>query len=285
MSPTLQNGQVVPTSIDAMLHGGGPAGMATGPQGLDISKLTPQQIAYLAKTDPQAYSRGVTDFAQTANAPVGVGPAFGQQVVADESAKDAVQNYNEMHKFATTSAPRNIGLLQSIDQLANKTLAGPGASKAMFVNGVLNTLGIPVGMDATQNYQIMSKNLNMLVGSQRMGAAGGGSDALQNLLQAANPNVKEMNAPALKEAAQELVAFNRMMMAKDKFLPNPNTTNPKDYAASETRFAQFNDPRLWQLEHAQDDNERMRILSLIPQSERTAILSKASQARKLGILD
>ena len=190
-----------------------------------------------------------------------------------------------MHTFATASAPRNIGLLQSIQQLADKTIVGPGSDKAQFINGVLNTIGITPGADQAQNYQIMSKNLNMLVGSQRMGAAGGGSDALQSLLQASNPNNKEMNGPALKEASEELIAWNRMMMAKDKAMPNPMSTSTQQYQQAETAFTQFSDPRLWQIEHAHDDRERARILSLIPASERPTFLKKAAAARQLGILN
>lgn len=204
---------------------------------------------------------------------------------AEESAKDAVENYNEVHKFSTVSAPRNIGLLQTIQQLADKTLVGPGASKLQFINGVLNTLHITPGADQAQNYQIMKKNLNMLVGSQRMGAGGGGTDALQALLEASNPNVAEMNSPAAKEAAEELIAYNRMMMAKDKALPNPTTTNTQNYQSAETKFAPFADPRLWQMEHAANDQERMRILSLMPESERSAFMQKAALARKNHLFD
>ena len=164
-------------------------------------------------------------------------------------------------------------------------MVGPGSDRAQFVNGVLNTLGITPGADQAQNYQIMSKNLNMLVGSQRMGASGGGSDALQALLTASNPNNKEMNGPALKEASEELIAWNRMMMAKDKSMPNPMSTSTQKFQEAETAFGQYSDPRLWQIEHAHDDTERARILSLIPTSERPAFLKKAGQARQLGILN
>lgn len=210
---------------------------------------------------------------------------LGMETTAKKSAEDAVQNYNEMHTFATASAPRNISLLQSIEQLADKTLVGPGASKIQFINGVLNTIGITPGADQAQNYQIMKKNLNMLVGAQRAGAPGGGSDAFQALLEAANPNVAEMNGPAAKEAAQELIAYNRMMMAKDKVMPNPMSTSPKEYQAAETKFAQFADPRLWQLEHASNDAERTRILSLMPPAERSSMIQKARAARQAGILN
>lgn len=213
------------------------------------------------------------------------GVKAGADTTAKGSAEDAVQSWNELHKFATNSAPRNIGLLQSIQQLADKTLVGPGSDKAQFVNGILNTLGITPGSDQAQNYQIMSKNLNMLVGSQRMGAQGGGSDALQNLLQAANPNNKEMNGPALKEAAEELIAYNRMQMAFDRALPNPAIAGSQASQAAETKFAALRDPRIWQLEHASDDKERIRILSLVPTADRAVLLDKVAQARKLRMLD
>ena len=226
----------------------------------------------VAPANPLAPAQG------TPTTPVGIGQSTAAQATATGTAKDAVEAYNELHNFATTSAPRNIGLLQSIYQLADKTLTGPGANKIQFVNGVLNTLGITPTADAAQNYQIMQKNLGMLVASQRMGARGGGSDALQTLLQASNPNVDSMNAPAAKEAAAELIAYNRMMIDKNRLAPNPNTTTPQAYAEFETKFAPFNDPRIWQMHHAENDKERKRLLSLIPAQDRLDFLHRAEVA-------
>jgi hypothetical protein len=246
-------------------------------------KTTPADLAAIdreiARVSPQVV--GPSKGLQT-------GPALGQAATADAlgtgTAKNAVQAYNDLHTQATTAAPRAIGLLQSIEQLADKTTAGAGANSIQFVNGVLQTLGLPIGKDSAQNFQLMSKNLNMLVGAQRSAAGGGGTDALQSLLEAANPNAKTMNAPALKEAAQELIAYQRMMIAKDRAAPNPNTTSPQAYADFETKFAPMSDPRLWQIEHAADDKERLRILSLMPASERPEFLKKAKQAKAMGVL-
>ena len=220
---------------------------------------------------------------------VQTGPALGQGATADtlgtDSAKNAVDNYNELHTAATTSAPRAIGLLQSIEQLADKTLVGPGANKVQFVNGALNMLGITPTSDSAQNYQLLMKNTAMLIAAQRQAAPGGGTDAYQNLSEAMNPNGDKMNAPAIKEASQELIAYNRMIMAKDKVAPNPMTVGPQAYADFETKFAPFNDPRLWQIEHAQNDQERLRIMSLMPLQQRGQFLNLAKQARANGILN
>lgn len=214
-------------------------------------------------------------------------PQLGAEATANAagagSAKDAVENYNSMHQFATTSAPRNIGLLTQMSQLFDKTMTGPGADKAQFVNGVLNTLGIPVSADAAQNYQMLKKNSAMLVGSQRMGAGSGGTDALQSMLEAANPDAKTMNPAAGKEAAQELIAYNRMMMAMDSQAPNPST-NPQAFTQFQTKTAAYADPRLWQIEHAENDKDRIRILSLMPESERQSFFQKAKEARQMGLL-
>ncbi len=208
----------------------------------------------------------------------------GERESQTQNAKDVVENYNTLHSFATQSAPRNIGLLQSIQQLADKTLTGYGSDKLQFVNGVLNMMHITPGADAAQNYSIMEKNLNMLVGSQRMGAAGGGSDALQKLLEASNPNVATMNAPALKEAASELIAYNRMMMDKDRLAPNPTKVSSQAYQQFESDFAPFHDPRMWEMQHAATDAERKRILQKIPEDSRALFLSRANEAIKRGVL-
>lgn len=215
-------------------------------------------------------------------------PPLGAVAEADatskHSAENAVSSYNQIHSAAQT-APRTIGLLQTISQLADKTMVGPGSDKVQFVNGVLNTLGITPGADQAQNYQIMKKNLNMIVGAQRSAAGGGGTDALQNLLEAANPDVKAMNAPALKEAAQELIAYQRMLQAHDRILPNPKETSTLNFQKAQTQLSRFSDPRLWQLEHAENDAERVRIMSLIPQAERAELMKKAGEARKMGLLN
>ena len=267
---------------------------APGWSGTRLSQVDTQKLVNAAASgDPDAKAALAAYIQENPNPKlpakstgVPIGAPLGATTTADESAKDAVANYNEMHSFSTTSAPRNIGLLQSISQLADKTLAGPGASKAMFLSGVLQTMGITPTSNANQNYQIMKKNLNMLVGSQRISAGGGGSDALQSLLESANPNVSEMNSPALKEAAQELIAYNRMMMAKDKILPNPVNSDASSFQNAESDFSRnYGDPRMWQIEHAANDNERLRILSLIPKDDRASFLAKAKSARQAGVLN
>lgn len=52
-----------------------PNGQQTGPQGLDISRLSPQQIQALQRRDPEAFYNGMNDFAQTR----GQAPAQTQQ--------------------------------------------------------------------------------------------------------------------------------------------------------------------------------------------------------------
>lgn len=46
-----------------------PAQTPAGPQGLDLSKLSPQQQAFLARQNPQAFANGVQDFQKTSIAP------------------------------------------------------------------------------------------------------------------------------------------------------------------------------------------------------------------------
>jgi hypothetical protein len=251
-----------------------------------------EQVAILraerAKPGNSAADNAALD-RELSRAGVQAGPALGEASTAsalgEGTAKSAVQGYQDLHTQATSAAPRAIGLLQSIEQLADKTIAGHGSGSIQLVNGVLQTLGIPVGKDSAQNYQIMLKNLNMLVGAQRGAAGAGGTDALQKLAEASNPNVEHMNAPAIKEAAQELIAYQRMLIAKDKVAPNPNTTSPQKYADFETKFGQYSDPRLWQIEHAKDDKERARILSLMPASDQAAFLKRAKEARQNGWLN
>lgn len=52
-----------------------PNGQQAGPQGLDVSRLTPQQIQALQRRDPEAFYNGMNDFAQTR----GQSPAQGMQ--------------------------------------------------------------------------------------------------------------------------------------------------------------------------------------------------------------
>jgi hypothetical protein len=235
-----------------------------------------KSVATAAGTVPYKVQEAVQTAAGTS--PITVATSTGMQ-----SGKDTVSAYNTQHE-AAKNAPTTIALLDSIEQLADKTLAGPGASKVQFVNGVLNTLGIKPGADAAQNYQIMKKNLNQLTMAQRNAAGGGGSDALQALAEAANPNVSEMNAPAIKEAAQELKARQRMAMAIDRVAPNPTTTSPQEYQRFESQIAPLADYRIWQLEHASNDAERARIIQLVPENERASLIAKAKQARAVGLL-
>lgn len=125
----------------------------SGPQGLDLSKLPPLQVAALAKKDPEAFANGAADFQRTASLPVTQAPAVATpqlqsdsqaaQLAADVKLKNdpALTYANDASKALATKA-ESVGsqlnesqaLLQRIEQSRDaltKFKAGGGAETRM----------------------------------------------------------------------------------------------------------------------------------------------------------
>lgn len=94
------------------------------------------------------------------------------------------------------------GLSKALDLVDTGMVTGPGSEHKFDISGLLNTWHIPVGKDATSNYQLAYKYLAN-ANNQAMGAMGmSGSDARMDQFLHGNPNSETMGPQALKSAIE-----------------------------------------------------------------------------------
>jgi hypothetical protein len=123
-----------------------------GPQGLDLSRLSPEQQAYLAKINPQAFANGVADFQRTATQPQPNAQGIGLQSDAQKEfqtaqAKNAATAAAALNERVRTGEDLMARLAESRDAMT-KFQAGAGKETRLEIAKAAQALGMP---DATVN--------------------------------------------------------------------------------------------------------------------------------------
>jgi hypothetical protein len=147
---------------------------------------------------------------------------------------------------ANKNAPVTLAILDNIKQLAPKSITGSQSDKLAYMNGLLTLGGLPAAKDLASASDLLNKNANMLAINMRLGASGGGSDALQALAQAANPN-SHMQPDAIIKAADEVAGQVRMRQAQyQHLLPFKMKNDVQGYYGAQQTFTSGADPRSYQ---------------------------------------
>ena len=192
-------------------------------------------------------------------APMAAAPPLGAAESAETAAsvsQTALQKKIDDVTAGAAAAPTVIARLQSIDGLADKAVSGAEVDRRDFLNGLLSLGGIGNAPDAKTASDLLDKNSAQIVAALRMGSTGGGSDALQTLLGAGNPN-RTMTAPAIHEAVAQLISNQQLNQAKAKvLLPLQGARDPAAYAQTEATFNANADPRIWQFQNIQNPAQR-----------------------------
>ncbi|SDC65212.1 hypothetical protein SAMN05428966_10246 [Massilia sp. PDC64] len=151
---------------------------------------------------------------------------------------------------ANKNAPVTLAILDNIKKLAPKAITGTSADKLAYVNGLLTMGGMQPAKDLASATDLLNKNANMLAINMRLGASGGGSDALQALAQAANPN-SHMQTDAIIKAADEVIGQVKMRQGMyQQLLPFKMNNDVQGYYGAQQQFASQADPRTYQPDHA-----------------------------------
>lgn len=151
---------------------------------------------------------------------------------------------------ANKNAPVTLAILDNIKKLAPKAITGSSADKLAYMNGLLTLGGMQPAKDLASATDLLNKNANMLAINMRLGASGGGSDALQALAQAANPN-SHMQPDAIVKAADEVIGQVRMRQGMyQQLLPFKMNNDVQGYYGAQQQFASKADPRTYQPDHA-----------------------------------
>lgn len=163
---------------------------------------------------------------------------------------DTMKSDFEGLQAANQSAPTTLRLLDNIKKLAPQAIAGSQADKLAYVNGLLTLGGLSGAKDLATATDLLNKNANMLAINMRLGASGGGSDALQSLAQAANPN-SHMQPDAVIKAADEVIGQVKMRQDQyQKLLPYRLKNDYQGYFNTQNDFLKGADPHNYQPDSA-----------------------------------
>jgi hypothetical protein len=252
----------------------------------DTTKATPEAIsAAIAQIkDPQerANAQAAFDSQMRANPSqltpqLRPGAAQGATLSQDELSSKGKQLLAD-----NANANTVISRLQNIKLLAPGAIAGAETGRRDFFNGLLSLAGIKGAEDAKTASDLLDKNQSQIVSALRMGQGGTGTDALQTLLGAANPN-RHMTKEAIQEAADQLIASQRMLQDKAKVLQDQYLTrDPIAYGKKEIQFDQNADPRVWQLQSMSPQQQAVYVKSLPPDMA-ADLLKKRQELKKLGV--
>lgn len=141
------SGPVVMTDQQIINEANGGGGSASGVQGLDLSKLTPQEIQALQKQNPEAFVRGTADFANTSS---GVGVPLqsdAQKKFAEAQAGNAATASAALNERVRTGEDLMSRLAESREAMKNFQ-AGGGKETRLKVAQMAQAIGMP---DSTIN--------------------------------------------------------------------------------------------------------------------------------------
>jgi hypothetical protein len=230
----LPDGRKVIRTVGETIQGGS-APASGGKQGLDTSKMSPEEIEYLKKRDPEAFAEGVKRFA--------AGAKYGQEKGATDAQNALDKRWGDLQAQNSTAETNN-SYLQNIKELAVKAAVGPQADKINLLNGLLSLVGNEKATGAVTDKNLIDKYSNQIIA--RLGQGSLGTDAARSIIEAANPNSK-MTKEAISEAVDNLVGANKMIQAKTQLLSqHGNARDPVAYSQKEIAFDQAADPRIWQ---------------------------------------
>lgn len=179
------------------------------------------------------------------------------------------------------NAQNNIGLANNIKAYADQALTGKQVDKLTALNGILSIFGERGQTDVSTATDLLNKNMARLSLSSRAGA--GGTDAAGMLATAANPH-GSMTAPAIKEAADQVISSQKMALAQQKLLqPYRQANDAQGYQGALSQFNTVADPRLWQYADM-NAAQRQAFRSGMNPADRKEFGAKMRSAEQLGVV-
>src|SRR6267378_4945885 len=174
---------------------------------------------------------------------------------------------------SASNAQRDIGILQTIKQLAPAAATGPGADRRLLIDKLAGALGMDSRqMQATATDEL-AKNQNMLA------LAGGNTDAARMLAEVANPNW-HMTKEAIAGTADQLISQRAAAVAKQKYLAPAKAAadagHPEGYVAGLQRWSEMGDPRAFQYQHM-SAGEKAKLKQSMKPDDQAAFGAKLKQ--------
>jgi hypothetical protein len=243
----------VPTRSNELEMAGGeliaPPNAPVSGKGLDISKMSPQQLIELANSDPEAFASGVKRFKASQGDGGGVLPAQmpGQVPYMDSKAKAAADRTTELVKTAQ-EAPQRIAVLDKIIGLSRAGVGtGPTSEFKNNIKGIAaDVFGIKTWKDDVTGYQEITKYMNQ--NAIRAWQAAGGSGTDSQLEAQTKANIRAGLYPeAVMALAQYAKAGELALSSKVKAAAGANLSTPQAQSQFEENWRAALDPRVYQI--------------------------------------
>ena len=183
----------------------------------------------------------------------------------------AVKTDWEKTSAAANVAQQNIGVLQNIKKFSGDAKTGFAADRRALASSLGDYLGIPAATLAKTNTDLLAKNANMLA------LVGGNTDAARALAEAANPNI-HMNAEAIRHAADQIIAQNKLAIKKSQYLQS-SLKNADEYNHKLVDWNAVADPRVLQLNDMSPEEKA----ALRKSPEWPQFKAKAQKLHNMGI--
>jgi len=216
-----------------------------------------------AALDREIAARSRTAFIQT-------GPSLGEPAGADIMPAAVKVDWDKT-LAASSVAQQNIGVLNNIKKYSEGAIKGFAADRRSLINSLGDALGISGDELTKTNTDLLAKNANMLA------LVGGNTDAARALAEAANPNI-HMNGPAIKHAADQIIAQNKMALEKARFL-RPALGNADEYNKKLVEWNAVADPRVLQLQSMSPEEKA----ALRKSDEWPQFKAKAQKLHDIGV--
>lgn len=218
-----------------------PEDLAAIDKELAVPSLSPRARAALIgeRANIVAGLQGGTNAASAALSPA---PAPGTEK-AIEGTVASVNNHFSALQAVNDAAPNTLAILDEIKKLAPKAITGTESDRLAYLNGLLAIGNVGSARSVQEATDLLNKDANRLAINQRISAAGGGSDALQALAEAANPN-NHMNVGAIIKASNNIVG--QVKMQQDLYrtlLPLKKSGDINGYLDAQQSFNSSSDPR------------------------------------------
>jgi len=211
-------------------------------------------------------------------------PVLGQEASVGGTAATINRDWDQTVASAT-NAPRDIGILQTIKQLAPAAATGPGADRRLLIDKIAGALGMDSKqMQATATDEL-AKNQNMLA------LAGGNTDAARTLAEVANPNW-HMTKEAIAGTADQLIGQRAAAAAKMKYLAPAKQAadagHPESYNAGLQRWSDpqngLGDPRAYQYQYMTPAEKQTLKKSMTDPAEQAAFGARLRRVQAAGLI-
>lgn len=189
-------------------------------------------------------------------------------------------HWNQLNNDAN-NAQTNIGLAQNIKAYATQAATGKQGDKLAAANGLLSVFGVGGQTDLNTATDLLQKNMARLSLSSR--SAAGGTDAAGTLATAANPH-GSMTMTAIKDAADQVIGSQQMALSEQKLLqPFKLSNNVAGYQQAQTQFNQAADPRIWQFQNM-DHDQQVKFVGSMKPADQASFHKKIQTLEGLGAI-